>query len=177
MAYDHPAYTARFSHAFPALVAGASGVTSKFVAFTGLTVFALVASAVLAGSSTYTLWNGTVTQVSVGNDTVQLMRVMNSAPLGTTPSLTTATYGPFSVNNSITAAGTTTNSSAPGYTNYIQLYGTGTTGQLQAGSNAGNGGIQVNQGDQLYILRGTDATAVTAVALEFGVTPLANVSN
>jgi hypothetical protein len=181
MGYDHPAYQARLTHAFPALAAGASGATSKFVAFTALTVFALTASAVATGSSTYNLWNGSTTQTGVGCDTVQLIRIMNNAALGAAPSLSTATYGPFCVNNTALGAtgittGTVTNSSAPGYTNYIQLYGTGTTGQLQVGSNTANGGIQVNQGDQLYILRGTDATAITGVSLEYSITPLANVS-
>jgi hypothetical protein len=177
MAYDHPTYVARSAHVFPALAAGASGATSKFVAFTNMTIFAIVANAVATGSSTTSLWNGTAVQQSVGNDSLSLIRIMNNAAAGAAPSLSTATYGPFSVNNyNGTATGTTTNSSAPGYTNVIALYGTGTTGSLQTGSNAGLGGITVNQGDQLYIQRGTDATAITAVALEIGVTPLANVT-
>lgn len=177
MSYDHPAYIARSAHVFPALAAGASGATSKFVAFANLTIFSIVASAVATGSSTTSLWNGTAVQQSVGNDAVSLIRIMNNAAAGAAPSLSTATYGPFSVNNyNGTATGTTTNSSAPGYVNQIPLYGTGTTGSLQTGSNAGVGGITVNQGDQIYIQRGTDATAVTGLAIEYGITPLANVT-
>ena len=178
MSYDHPTYLSRKAHVFPALVAGASGVTSKFIAFAALTLYGLICTAVATGTSTTNLWNGTATQVSVGNDAVSLIRIMNNAALGAAPSLSTATYGPFAVNNyNGTATGTTTNSAAPGYNNTIQLFGTGTTGQLQAGQAAANGGISVNRGDQLYVLRGTDATAVTAVALEYSVTPMAEISN
>ena len=58
----------------------------------------------------------------------------------------------------------------------IVLSGTGTTGNVQAGTNTSNGGVVLNQGDTFHILRGTDATAVSAFALEYGLQPLANVS-
>ena len=183
LAYDNAVYLARQQHCFPAVAAGVSGVTSKFVAFTALNIYSLTANAVAVGATTSTanLWNGTATQTSVGADSVSLIRIMNNAAIGAAPALSTATYGPFSVNNSPAGStgvstATTTNGAA-GYTNNVQLYGIGTTGQLQAGAPAGNGGIQVNQGDQLYVLRGTDASAVTAVAIEFSITPLASVSN
>lgn len=179
MSYDHPAYTVHMNQQFGQNAAGAGSATQfeKFVAFANLTILSLVCNAVATGTSTTNLWNGTATQVSVGNDSVSLIRITNNAAPGAAPSLSTATYGPFSINNyNGTATGTTTNSAAPGYTNVIPLYGAGTTGQIQAGSNAGTGGFTVNQGDQLYILRGTDATAITAVAMEYLVTPGASVT-
>jgi hypothetical protein len=174
MGYDHPAYLARLGHAFPALAAGASGVTSKFVAFANLQIYGIQAAVVAVGSSTYTAWNGTATTTGILSDQVQLIRIMNNAAPGVAPSMSTATYGPFTIGPyNGTSTGTQTN--AVGVTSYISLYGTGTTGQLQAGTNSGTGGISVNAGDQLYILRGTDASAVTGLALDYGVTPLASV--
>jgi hypothetical protein len=172
--YDHPMYLARMGHAFTALAAGANGVTSKFVAFANLQVFGIQAAVVAVGSSTYTAYNGTATVTGIAADQISLIRIMNNAAPGAAPSMSTATYGPFAVapyNGTLTG----TQTSAIGITPYYSLYGTGTTGQLQAGAPAGSGGISVNSGDQLYILRGTDASAVTGVSLDYGITPLANV--
>ena len=174
-AYDNPAYIVRETHVFPALAAGASGQTSKFVAFTSLNIFGVVAVPQTAGTSTYTQWNGTGTITSAAADSFSLIRIINNAAPGVAPSLSTTTYGPFTVGLYNGSTGVTTN--AAGVVNAIQLYGTGTTGVLQTGTNSGNGGIAINQGDTVYIQRGTDATAVTAFALEWGVTPLANLSN
>lgn len=182
MAYDHPAYTNRLVHAFTPAAAGAGGVSQKFVAFTALTIFALLATAAATGSSTYaSLWNGTATiPTGVGAQTYSLIRIFNTAAAGATPALGTATYGPFMLSlYDGTGTNTQTNSSKPGFSNYVQLFNANgtSTAQVQAGTNTGNGGFQVNQGDQLYVVQGTDATAVGAYALEYGLTPLANVSN
>ena len=157
----------------------ASGATSKFVAFAAMTVFALCASQVTAGSSTSTatLYNGTATVTAINVDTVSLIHVMNNAAAGATPSLTTATHGPFAVSlYNGTATGTQTN--VAGFTNIIPLNGTATTGAAQTGAGLApyTGGFSVNQGDQLYIQRGTDASSVLALSLEYGITPLANVT-
>jgi hypothetical protein len=175
MIYDNPAYVARMQHAYPALAAGASGNTSKFVAFAALTLFSITAAVVAVGTSTYTLWNGTATVTGVAADSVQLVRIMNNAAPGAAPSMSTATYGPFAI-APYNGTATATQTNAVGVVLNIPLSGTGTTGQIQAGSNAATGGISVNQGDQIFIVRGTDATAVTGLALEYGVTPLANVT-
>ena len=173
MSYDHPAYTVHSSHSFPALAAGASGLTSKFVAFANLYVFGIAFAVVAAGTSTYTAWNGTATVTGIAADQISLIRVTNNAAAGVAPSLSTATYGPFAVAPyNGTATGTQT--SAAGYTGYISLYGTATTGQAQAGTNTGSGGVSVKAGDQLYIQRGTDASAITAVAIEYDVASGAN---
>jgi hypothetical protein len=179
MAYDHPAYLARAAHVFPALAAGASGATSKFAAFANLMVYGLVATqvAVAASTSTATLYNGTATVTAISADTVSVIHVMNGAAAGATPSLTTATHGPFVVSlYNGTATGTQTG--LAGFTNLIALNGTGTTGQVQAGAGTSpyTGGFAVNQGDQLYVQRGTDASSVLALALDYAVAPLASVT-
>ena len=182
--YDHPAYLARMQHAFPALAAGASGATSKFVAFTNLQLLSVTAATVAAGSSTSTatLWNGTNTVTAVSADTFSLIRVTNTTlpSNGTSgaPALATTTYGPF-VNAPYNGTSTGTQTGVAGLVNNVQVSygGTATTGQLQVGSSTyQTGGIVVQQGDQIYIQRGTDASAVTGFALEFAVQPLANVS-
>ena len=185
MGYDHPAYLARQQHSFPSLAAGASGITSKFVAFANLQVYSVTAATVTAGSSTstYTQWNGTATVTAVSADSFSVIRVANIAAAGTTPVLTTSTYGPF-VNAPYNGTLTATQTGLAVVANNIALYGTitntagtATNAQVQAGSNAGTGGFTINQGDIVYCTRGTDASAVTALALEFSIVPLANVTN
>ena len=95
--------------------------------------------------------------------------------------LSTATYGPFAASQyNGTATGTQTN--AAGIYGSVALYGTATTGVAQSGAPSApagvsaTGGFSVNQGDQIYIVRGTDASAITAFALEYAPTPLANVT-
>lgn len=179
MSYDHPAYVARLTHSLGAVAAGASAVTGKFIAFTAMNIFAVVATAVATGTSTYaSQWNGTATiATSVGGQTYSVIRITNNAALGATPSLSTATYGPFALSLfDGTTTNTQTNSAKPGFTNVVPLYGTATTGTAQAGSAAAQGGFNINQGDQLYVVQGTDATAVGAYALEYGITPLSSVT-
>lgn len=178
MAYDNATYVTRQVAGLGATTAGASATSAKFIAFTALNIFSVTATAVAMGSSTYSaLWNGTATvPVSVGGQTFSVIRLMNNAAAGVAPSLSTATYGPFSL-SLYNGSATTTNSAAPGFTNVVALSGTGTTGSLQTGSNTASGGFTVNQGDQLYVVQGTDATATAGYALEFSVTPLANVTN
>lgn len=182
MAYDHPSYITRNVLQLGSTVAGAAAVTEKFTAFTGLTIFSCTAGVLATGTSTYaSLWNGTATiATAVGAQTWSLVRVFNTAAAGASPALGTATYGPFvlSLYNG-TATATQTNSSLPFFANTVQLYnptGTG-TGQQQAGTNTGNGGLNVNAGDIVYVVQGTDATATASYTLEFQITPLANVSN
>lgn len=181
MGYDHPAYTTRNYESLNQPTAGASAATAKFVAFTALSIFAVIATLVTSGgTSTATAWNGTATTTAIGAQSYSVIRVFNTATAGATPALGTATYGPFALSlYNGTATGTQTNSTATGLSNYVQLYNAnGTaTGQVQAGTNTGSGGFQVNQGDILYVVQGTDATAVGNYTLELSVTPLAAISN
>lgn len=181
MFYEHPQYTVHQALQFAAPTAGSAVTTSKFIAFANMTVYSITANMVTSGgTSTYTLWNGTSTVTAIGAQTFAVVRIFNTAAAGTAPAVGTATYGPYvcSLYNG-TATGTQTNSTATYLTNNVQLWGTATTGTgaQQAGTNSGNGGFQVNQGDILYVVQGTEATATLAYSLEFSVTPLASVSN
>lgn len=172
LAYDHPAYLARLQHAYGQNAAGASTAFSKFVAFSALTALSVVASLVTAGTSTYTAWNGTATTTAINGDSFSVIRVANSAAIGATPALTTTTYGPYALSlYNGTATGTQTNVAGAFVT--IPLQGTGGI----AGNAAAGAGIALNQGDTLHILRGTDATAVSAFAVEYALTPYANVTS
>lgn len=171
MGYDHPAYLARVQHAYGQNTAGASTNFSKFVAFSSLTVFSVAATLATAGTSTVTAWNGTATTTAINGDSFSVIRVANSAAIGATPALTTTTFGPYALSlYNGTSTGTQTNVAGAFVT--IPLSGTGGA----AGNAVNAAGITLNQGDTLHILRGTDATAVSAYAVEYGITPLANVT-
>jgi hypothetical protein len=164
VAYDGPAYLARLGHAFGQNAAGASTAFSKFVAFTTMQVYAIQATAITAGTSTQTAWNGTGTAVNIAGDAFHLVHVNVGA------AATTATHGPFSL-----STGTGTITSTSGMTTRVQLSGTG-TGNVQAGTNTGDGGFTMQPGDTVHILRGADATAVSAFAIEYGLFPNANIT-
>jgi hypothetical protein len=182
MAYDHPQYVVHQAVNFAAPTAGANAVTAKYIAFQNLTVYGITAAYTASGgTSTYTAWNGTATVTAIGAQTYSVIRIFNTSAAGTAPAVGTATYGPFvlSLYNG-TATGTQTNSTATYLANQVELSaGTNTagTGQIQAGTNTATGGFTVNAGDVLYVVQGTEATATASYALEFSVTPLANVSN
>lgn len=168
MSYDHPAYEARLEHAFGQNAAGASTAFSKFVAFAALTVFGLHAFLITAGTSTYTAWNGTATTTAITGDSLSLIKVTNTSTTNT-PALSTSTFGPYAL-SLYNGTSTGTQTTVAGAFNQYVISGTG-----GAGSNTG-GGISVNPGDTLHVVRGTDATAVIAVAMEYGLTPLANIT-
>jgi len=167
MAYDHPAYRARLTHGFGQNTAGASTNFAKFVAFTSMRIFAIMAATITAGTSTQTQFNGTGTVVNIAGDQFYGIHVNN---IGT--AVATATHGPFSL-----STGTATVTTASGVFTRVQLSGTGTTGNVQSGTNTADGGVIMNPGDTFHILRGTDATAVSAYAIEYGIEPNANVTN
>lgn len=175
VAYDHAAILTRLSYACGQNSAGASTNFSKFVAFTAMQVYAIQASAITAGTSTQTQWNGTGTVVNINGDQFYLIHVFNIGGVigtSTATAVSTATHGPFSL-----STGTATTTTVAGATTRVQLSGTGTTGNVQSGTNTADGGVAVAQGDTLHILRGTDATAVSAFALELSVSPSASFSN
>jgi len=179
MAYDHPAYTVPQVASLGAVTAGAAAATGKFVAFASLRIKSIVAAAIATGTSTYaSLWNGTATiATAVGAQTFSLIHVHNTAAAGATPGLNTATWGPFALSLfDGTSTNTQTNSSKPGFANYVPVSGVTGTGTIQAGAAVDNTGFQVNQGDSLYVVQGTDATAVGAYSLEYSIQPLANVT-
>jgi hypothetical protein len=175
MSYDHAAYIARQAYAFGQNAAGASTNFGKFVAFTSLVLFAVQATLITAGTSTATAFNGTATTTSINGDSFSVVHVFANGAAGT-GAVSTATHGPFNVSGyNGTATGTQTATS--GNTVRVQLSGAGVTGNVQAGTNTADGGVVVNPGDTINILRGADATAVSAFAIEYAIQQLANVSN
>lgn len=173
-AYDNPAYQARLFHAFGQNAAGASTNFGKFVAFTNMTVFAIQASNITASTSTQTTWNGTGTVVQINADQFYLIHVLapgNITVTGGTTTLGTTTHGPFGL-----STGTATITAVAGASTRVQLSGTGTSGSQQGGASAADGGVPVYPGDTLHILRGTDATAVSAFAIELALQPTANLT-
>lgn len=159
VAYDHPAAVARLTHGYGQNTAGASTNFAKFVAFTSMRVFAIQGASITAGTSTQTAWNGTGTHVAINADQFYGIHVFG----GNGVAATTATHGPFAL-----SFGTGTGTMTSGVFTRIQLSGTGTTGNVQAGTNTAEGGVLLNAGDTFHILRGTDATAVSAFAIELG---------
>jgi len=151
MMYDHPAYQARMMHQFDAQTAGANKAFGKFAAFTAMHVYAIGATQVTAGTSTYTAWNGTATVTTTGTgDSIAGIKISGTV---------TSTYGPFALN------------AANGGYRRIQISGTG------AGSSTADGGVALAQGDIFYVVRGTDATAVQVPHMEYSIDPLADISN
>lgn len=172
--YDNPAYLSRIGHALGVVAAGSGALTAKFIAWAALQIFSVTATLLTAGTSTYTLYNGTATVTSINGQTFSLIRIFNTAAAGAAPALATSTYGPFvAAGYNGTATGTQT--SAVGVAVNVALSGTA-TGAAQVGAAAAAGGIPVTQGDQLYCITGTDATAVSNYTLEYGIQQLANVT-
>jgi len=179
MSYDHPTYVARLQAPLGQNAGGAGSATQfqKFIAYTALTIFSATATLVTAGTSTSTLWNGTATVTNINGDSFSVIRIYNTAAAGATPAMATATWGPYAV-SLYNGTATATQTNVAGFTVNIPLYaasGTG-TGQQQVGTNSGTGGFSVNQGDQVYVIRGTDATAISGIALEYSTQQLANVT-
>lgn len=151
MSYDHPAYVARACFPFGANTAGASTATSKFVAFTSMHVYSINATTFVAGTSTYTAWNGTATVTTTGTgDSISGIKVSGT---------TTSTYGPYAL------------SAVAGGFSRIQIDHTG------VGSSTADGGVALVAGDTFHLVRGTDATAVEVTAIEYAIDPNALVSN
>lgn len=151
MMYDNPAYIVRSSESYGATTAGAAAVTSKFTAFTNLHIFSILSTTFVAGTSTYTGWNGTASVTgATASDTIAGIKVSGT---------NTSTYGPFVLN------------AGAGGNNRIQISGTG------VGSSTADGGVALVAGDTFHLVRGTDATAVQVPVIEYSVDYNALVSN
>jgi hypothetical protein len=170
MAYDNPAYVARGVFT-SVMTAGSGGVSGKFVAHANMLLFGLNAFTTTAGTSTYTATqyynyagSSTSATVHVNASQLNLIRITNTASTGVAPSLSTSTIGPFYV-DTLFANGTAT-----GQVGAIAQVALNTS----TGS-AGLNGLSINQGDQIYILNGTDASSVNLITIDYSVLPLANV--
>ena len=166
-AYDNAAYIARGTFA-SVTAAGSGGVSGKFVAHAALLVYGLNAYTTTAGTSTYTntqFYNNGTNSASVHAATTQLslIRITNTASTGVAPSLSTSTIGPFTVDTYF-ANGTGTGQVGC----YAQFALNTSTGS------AGLNGVAISQGDQIYVVNGTDASAVNLISIDYQVLPLAN---
>jgi hypothetical protein len=141
-----------------AIAAGSGGQSSKFVAHAAILLFSLNAYTTIAGTSTYTYTgpNGTST-IAVASQQLSVIRVYNTAAAGSSVSLATATYGPFALGGAFVTSGTLTNQVGAG-SQFVLNTALGT---------AGYGGIPINQGDYVYVVTGTDATATEVVSIDW----------
>jgi len=170
MAYDNAAYIARGQFA-TVTAAGSGGVSAKFVAHANLLLFGLNAFTTVAGTSTYTAtqyynYSGSSTSatVHVNASQLSLIRITNTASAGVAPSLSTSTIGPFYV-DTLFANGTATG----------QIGATAQVSLNTSTGTAGLNGLSINQGDQIYVVNGTDTSSVNLITLDYQVLPLANV--
>lgn len=174
MGYDHPAYQARMNGFNSIMTAGSAGVSAKFVAFANMLLFSLNTYTTIAGTSTYTggLTGGppgvnATTGVAVASTQLSLIRITNTASSGATIALSTTTVGPFTVGGVFLGAGGTATNQIGGYNQFALNTTAGT---------AGLNGLAINQGDQIFVVNGTDATAVELVSFEYQLLPGASVT-
>ena len=172
MAYDNPAYLVRGSFS-SIMAAGSGGVSGKFVAHANLQLYALTTYTVTAGTSTYTggLYGGpsgvnSTSGVAVAATQLSLIRITNTASAGATIALSTTTVGPFTVGGVFLGAGGTATNQVGAYNRFPLNTSTGS---------AGFGGLAINLGDEIYIVNGTDTTAVELVNISYQIAPNADV--
>ena len=169
-AYDNPSYIARGAFT-TVMTAGSGGVSGKFVAHANLLLFGLNAYTTTAGTSTYTATQyygasqGTLTSATVHANTTQLslIRITNTATFGAAPALSTSTIGPFYADT--------------WYSNGTATGGVGSASQFALNTSTGSAGLNglaILAGDQIYVVNGTDASAVNLVTIDYQVTPLSN---
>lgn len=147
--WNDPSYRTRQDINLGAVAAGSGGVTSKFVAFANMTLFGLYATLQTLGTSTYT---GTVS-----SQQLNVITVINTSTATNSVALQTTTYGPYTVGGNFAGGGTGT--AQIGGFNYYQL-------NTNTGS-AGWGGIPLPQGATVYVVSGTDATAVSVATIDY----------
>jgi hypothetical protein len=154
--YDHPSYTTRQSLQFGKITGNAA--TGKFLAFANMIGYQLQVLVDTLGTSTFSSTKSA--------NSVQLTIVINTDTTGTSPALSTATWGPYVAggNNVSTSTGT----AAIGAITYINLNTSTGTG--------GFGGYYIPQGSEIIVTLGTDATAVVVAALDYTLAPLAPVT-
>lgn len=160
--YDHPAYNVRGTFN-SVMAAGSGGVSGKFVAHANLLLFGLNAQLTTAGTSTYTNTVTGVGTATINGQQLNLIRITNTASFGATIALSTSTIGPFLAGGNFASGGTGT-AQVGGYNQFALNTSAPTLG-----------GIPINQGDQIFVVSGTDATAVSLVSIDYQIQPLAAV--
>jgi hypothetical protein len=147
-----PSYLARNAKDFGSgVTAGSAGTSSKWVTHANLLLYSLTTYTTVLGTSTYTA-NGTAT---ASGQQVNVIIVQNTSTTGTSLALSTTTIGP------LLAGGIGLATAAIGGSNQFAL---NTTTGTQ-----GYGGIPVQSGSIVYLVSGTDATAVTLGAIDYSI--------
>ena len=136
-----------------AVAAGSGGVSAKFITYAACLLFGLTAVQTTLGTSTYTQTvNGTATGTgTASSQQLWVVTVVNTSTT-TTVALATTSIGPF------LAGGNGTVAQVGGANQWAINTTTGTAGQ---------GGYLVPALSQVYVISGTDATAVTAVTIDY----------
>lgn len=157
-AYDNAISLARFPVTLQRNAAGSGGTFGQYYARGNELLWSLGAVAITTGSSTYT----TTTTVITGGTSATTTNTHTAATLiqgyrvsGTS----TTTFQTFPVANANSTNGVEARNN---YTNAANV-------------NAG-GGVALVAGDLLYMVNGTDATAVVQPVYEMSIAPLANVT-
>ncbi len=195
--YDNASAVARLGHWLGAPAAGSGGVSpNKFQAWAACVLYGVRFRTTTPGTSTYTV-SGTATSPATQ---FSVIYITDTNTTGTAVSLSTSTIVPFTVGGTSTAGtnayvggkggglaggyngpyavntlGGTNTSLTWGTLTYVAAPGTATGSQIQVGvyggQNIGLGGLPVNEGDQVYVVSGTDATAVVDAWLEYSLAP------
>ncbi len=177
VAYDNASAITRHAAQLTAPSAGSGNASGKFYAWAALTVYGVTLVTLTAGTSTYTV-GGTATSPAAQ---VSAIIVQNTNTTGTAVTQGTTTIGPFTAGGTSTATnvGGTSGGIAGGYqgpyalntlggTNTTQTVGTATYSSGYPGNaSVGFGGIQLNPGDTLYFVNGTDLTAVIQPIVQY----------
>jgi hypothetical protein len=177
VAYDNPSALTRQAAQLAPATAGSGNASGKFYAWAALTLYGVSLAVTTAGTSTYTV-GGTATSPAAQ---VSAIIIQNTNTTGTAVSFGTTTIGPFTAGgtSTSTAVGGTSGGIAGGWqgpyalntvggTNTTQTVGTATyTAGYPGNAGAGFGGIQLNGGDQIYFVNGTDATAVLVPTIQY----------
>jgi hypothetical protein len=180
VAYDNSSAITRQAAQLAANSAGSGSLSGKFYAWAALTVYGVTFAVTTAGTSTYTV-GGTATSPAAQFSAIV---IQNTNTTGTAVTQGTTTIGPFTIGGTSTATnvGGTSGGIAGGFqgpyalntvggTNTTQTVGTATYSLGYPGNaSAGFGGIQINPGDQVYFVNGTDATAVVVPILQYSLT-------
>lgn len=194
VAYDNPAALTRQAFWLGAAAAGSGGVSpSKFQSWAASILLGVRFRTTTPGTSTYTV-GGTATTLA---QQFSVIYITNTNTTGTAVTLGTSTVGPFVVGGTgvypnvggqggglaggyvgpyaVNTLGGTNTSLVWGTLTYIAAPGTATGAQIQVGypggGNIGLGGLPINEGDQVYLVAGTDATAVVDAWLEYAPAP------
>lgn len=151
-------YATRQDANLGSVAAGSGALTSKFIAFAATRLFGVTSVMTTAGTSTYTTTvNGTGT-ARITAQQFSVIVIQNTATSGQTAQLSTQTYGPYIAGGSFSSAGGTQTGQVGGADQYVLNTGAGT---------AGYGGVLVAQGSQVYVVSGTDATAISAFTIDY----------